>query len=82
MAMTASGGKICLMRKWDINEAVELIGRERLTAAGGVPSMVAELVESKLSKEKNTLESFLFGGAPASNRLPGQAMGVFTTASV
>ena len=41
--MTASGGKICFMHKWSIGEAVRIIKSEKVTAVGGVPSMVREI---------------------------------------
>jgi acyl-CoA synthetase (AMP-forming)/AMP-acid ligase II len=68
--MTAAGGKVVLMYKWDIDEAVRLIREHKLTAAGGVPSMVFELAESDLKRTGSTLEGFLFGGAPSAEGLP------------
>lgn len=54
-------------------------GQEKLTLAGGVPSMVAQMVESQLSKGENTLQAFLFGGAPSSKNLVADASKAFPT---
>ncbi|KDQ17938.1 hypothetical protein BOTBODRAFT_29253 [Botryobasidium botryosum FD-172 SS1] len=61
---TATGGHMILMRKWDVKEAVRLIVSEKVTHAGGVPSVVLDLLETTLKSTPNSLESFGFGGAP------------------
>ena len=43
---TAFGGKIVLMYKWDVDQAVELIEREQVTAVAGVPTTVFQLLET------------------------------------
>lgn len=60
------------MFKWDVEKAVTLIQKEKVTHGGGVPAMVRMLVESKLP-EKNTMEVFFYGGAPAPSELPKDA---------
>ena len=70
---TAVGGRIVLMRKWDVEKAAEIVVKENVTLAGGVPHMALELVErvAALSGGKrNALEGLSFGGGPASVRLP------------
>jgi long-chain acyl-CoA synthetase len=42
--VTAMGGTIVLMYRWDAGEALRLIERERVTSAGGVPVMGRELI--------------------------------------
>lgn len=42
--VTALGGTIVLMYRWDPGEALRLIERERVTSAGGVPVMGRELI--------------------------------------
>lgn len=42
--VTAVGGTIVLMYRWDAGEALKLIERERVTSAGGVPVMGRELI--------------------------------------
>ncbi|MEL7283086.1 MAG: class I adenylate-forming enzyme family protein [Pseudomonadota bacterium] len=42
--VTAVGGTIVLMYRWDAGEALRIIERERVTSAGGVPVMGRELI--------------------------------------
>jgi non-ribosomal peptide synthetase component E (peptide arylation enzyme) len=78
--LTYTGGKVVLMHKWNIDDAVRLIRKHKLTAAGGVPSMVFELAESDLKNTGSTLEGFLFGGAPSPENLPASTKRAFPTA--
>ena len=41
----ASGAKIVLMRKWDVELAMQLIEREKINSAGGVPTIAWQLIE-------------------------------------
>ncbi|KAL0565991.1 hypothetical protein V5O48_016030, partial [Marasmius crinis-equi] len=66
MSAIVTGGKIVLMRNWNPKEAIRLIKAENITTAGGVPSMVADLLEIG----GIALETLSFGGAPASKMLP------------
>ena len=43
-ALTAAGGKIVLMYRWDAKEALTLIERERVSSMSGVPVMSRELI--------------------------------------
>ncbi len=43
-AVTAAGGTIVLMYRWDAGEALKLIERERVTSIGGVPVMGREII--------------------------------------
>ncbi|MDQ2860853.1 MAG: acyl--CoA ligase [Pseudomonadota bacterium] len=43
-AVTAGGGKLVLMRRWDAGEALRLIEAEKVTAMSGVPVMARELI--------------------------------------
>ncbi|HEX7759255.1 MAG TPA: class I adenylate-forming enzyme family protein [Caulobacteraceae bacterium] len=43
-AVTAGGGKLVLMYRWDAGEALKLIEAERITAMSGVPVMSRELI--------------------------------------
>jgi len=42
--VTAAGGKLVLMYRWDAGEALKLIQAERVTAMSGVPVMSRELI--------------------------------------
>src|SRR5665213_1637077 len=43
-AVTAGGGKLVLMYRWDAGEALRLIEAEKVTAMSGVPVMARELI--------------------------------------
>jgi long-chain acyl-CoA synthetase len=63
--VTAAGGKLVLMHRWDAGEALKLIERERCTSAGGVPIMAREIVSHPDFDKYDTssLESVGGGGA-------------------
>ncbi|KAJ2913136.1 hypothetical protein MD484_g7268, partial [Candolleomyces efflorescens] len=80
MMATLTGMKIVLMRKWIVEDAVRLIKRENVAVAGGVPSMVSDLIESSLAG--HPLEGLLFGGAPAPDSLVPRARKAFPAATM
>ncbi|HXW19271.1 MAG TPA: class I adenylate-forming enzyme family protein [Roseiarcus sp.] len=65
------GYKLALMHKWDAERALQLIERERVTSAGGVPTIAWQLVEHpSVSKyDLSSLEAVSYGGAPAAAEL-------------
>ena len=66
-----AGAKIVLMHKWDAELAMQLIERERLTGAGGVPTIAWQLIEHP-NREKydlSSLEGVSYGGAPSAPEL-------------
>ena len=65
------GGKLAMMRRWDPVQAFELIERERLTSAGGVPTIAWQLIEHPLrgNYDLSSLESVSYGGAPSAPEL-------------
>ncbi|KAJ7180050.1 hypothetical protein C8R43DRAFT_971441 [Mycena crocata] len=77
MTATFGGAKIVLLRKWNPKEAARLIRQEKLTSAGGVPSMSSDLIESELSGSDYPLDSLTFGGAPAPDILTTRARAAF-----
>jgi long-chain acyl-CoA synthetase len=65
------GTKIVLMHKWEPELALQLIEREKITSAGGVPVIAWQIVEHP-SIEKydlSSLEIVSYGGAPAASEL-------------
>lgn len=70
-----------MLRKWDTEKAVELILRENLTHAGGLPLVGQELLNSLL-KGSNTLEAISYGGGPVSKKLPGDLTKKFPSVAV
>ena len=65
------GGKLVMMRKWETVRAFELIEREKITQAGGVPTIAWQLLEhpARDQFDLSSLESVAYGGAPASPEL-------------
>jgi long-chain acyl-CoA synthetase len=66
----AAGGKLVLMRKFDAEEALALIAREKVTVTGGVPAVPLSLLEHVKEHDLSSLELVSFGGAPSPLSLP------------
>ena len=66
----AAGGKLVLMRKFDADEALALIAREKVTVTGGVPAVALSLLERADGHDLSSLELITFGGAPSPASLP------------
>ena len=64
---TFSGAKIVMMRRWNPEQALELIERESITSFGGVPTMVFQVLSSPDLAYRNTtsVKTIGYGGAPA-----------------
>jgi len=62
-----NGGKLVLMRKWNVEQALSLIERERITHAGGVPAVAHELASHPARREHDlsSIEALSWGGAPS-----------------
>ena len=69
--MLAAGGKLVFMHKWYPELAMQLIEAERITGAGGVPTIAWQLLEHPaLGKyDLSSLEAISYGGAPAAAEL-------------
>ncbi len=65
------GGKIVMQRKFDAGEALALIERERITSAGGVPTIAWQLLThpDRAKYDISSLESISYGGAPSAPEL-------------
>ena len=66
-----AGAKLAMIRRWDPEAAMQLIERERLTSAGGVPTIAWQLIEHP-AREKydlSSIESMAYGGAPSAPEL-------------
>jgi long-chain acyl-CoA synthetase len=90
---TFGGAKLVMMYKWDVIRAFELIEREKIQSAGGVPTIAWQLIEHPARKnyDLSSLESVAYGGAPSApelvrrlretfpNSQPGQGWGMTET---
>jgi long-chain acyl-CoA synthetase len=65
------GYKLVLQRRWDCDAALGLIERERITHAGGVPTIAWQLLEHPkfADYDLSSLEDIGYGGAPAAPEL-------------
>ena len=75
----AGGAKIVMMRRFEPVRAMELIERERITSAGGVPTIAWQIIEhpDRHKYDLSSLESVSYGGAPASTELVRRIVDVF-----
>jgi long-chain acyl-CoA synthetase len=66
-----SGAKLVMMHKWDVIRAFELIEREKIQSAGGVPTIAWQLIEhpARANYDLSSLESVAYGGAPSAPEL-------------
>jgi long-chain acyl-CoA synthetase len=66
-----AGAKLAMMRRWDPVRAFEVIAREKITMAGGVPTIAWQLIEHPLraNYDLSSLESVAYGGAPSAPEL-------------
>jgi long-chain acyl-CoA synthetase len=93
--MLMGGAKIVMMHRWDVVRAFELIEREKVTMAGGVPTIAWQLIEHPLREnyDLSSLQSVAYGGAPSAPELvrkiketfpkssPGQGWGMTETSA-
>jgi long-chain acyl-CoA synthetase len=77
--VTFGGGKLVLMYKWEPIRAFELIEREKIMAAGGVPTIAWQLIEhpARANYDLSSLESVSYGGAPSAPELVKRLREVF-----
>lgn len=61
-----TGGKLVLMYRWDVSQALELIQREKVLSWSGVPMIVRQLLEhpEATSGALDSLTNIASGGAP------------------
>ncbi len=82
-ASTLNGYKIVFMHKWDADQAIEIIAREKLNSFGGVPSMPLQVLESPLLKshDLSSVRAIQFGGAPPPPELAAMVKKAFPNAA-
>jgi long-chain acyl-CoA synthetase len=74
-----AGGKIVMMRKWEPEQAMQLIEREKVNLAGGVPTIAWQLIEhpARQKYDLSSLEQVSYGGAPSAPELVRKIVEVF-----
>ena len=65
------GDKLVMQRRWDVDAALPLIERERITHFGGVPTIAWQVLEHPKLEEYDlsSVEGVAYGGAPAAPEL-------------
>jgi len=66
-----AGSKFILMHRWDVEEALKLIAKERITSVVGVPSMILQMLEAERFEtfDTSSITTLSYGGAPAMKKL-------------
>ncbi|KII86225.1 hypothetical protein PLICRDRAFT_43796 [Plicaturopsis crispa FD-325 SS-3] len=72
MTNTANGGKLVLMRKWEVDAGMKLIKKEGVTSAGGVPAITLDLMRSPIAGTPDALQfkNITMGAAPMPPSMP------------
>jgi long-chain acyl-CoA synthetase len=78
-----AGAKLVLIHRWNPERALELIEQERITAFGGVPGMVWQVLESPAfaSTDTSSVAGIGYGGAPSAPDLVRRIGGSFPAAT-
>jgi long-chain acyl-CoA synthetase len=65
------GHKLVMQRRWNVDEALPLMEKERITNFGGVPTIPLQVLESpKVDRyDLSSVENVAYGGAPAAPEL-------------
>ena len=77
-----AGWKVVMMHRWDVEQAMELIEREKVTSTGGVPTIAWQLVDGAEhgTRDLSSLMAVTYGGAPAAPELLRKIRQVFPKA--
>nr|XP_018260501.1 long-chain fatty acid CoA ligase [Kwoniella dejecticola CBS 10117]OBR82659.1 long-chain fatty acid CoA ligase [Kwoniella dejecticola CBS 10117] len=65
-----AGSRMVLMRRWNAEEAIRLIIQENVKVIGGVPAVVASIVQSPSLPKDTAFDTVFYGGAPPSSHMP------------
>jgi long-chain acyl-CoA synthetase len=66
-----AGNKVVMQRRWDVDQALEIMQREKITHFGGVPTIAWQVLEHPRINEYDlsSVEGCAYGGAPAAPEL-------------
>jgi long-chain acyl-CoA synthetase len=83
VATFASGGKVVMMRRWNAETALTLIEAERINSLGGVPGMIAQLLDSPsfAQHDLSSVDAISYGGAASGAELMRRVNQAFPGAS-
>lgn len=71
MGQLFAGHTLIYMHRWEVVKAYEIIERERVNIAGGVPTIAWQMLEhpDRTKYDLSSLETISYGGAPAAPEL-------------
>ncbi len=71
MGSMAAGHTTIFMRKWDAEQAMTIIEREKVNVTGGVPTIAWQLIEhpDRARYDLSSIEAIAYGGAPSAPEL-------------
>jgi len=71
MGSVFAGHTSIFMRRWDVEQAMEIIQREKVSLTGGVPTIAWQLLEhpARANYDLSSLEAIAYGGAPSAPEL-------------
>ena len=77
-----AGHRLVMQRRWDVDQALELMQRERVSHFGGVPTIAWQVLEHPRVDEYDlsAVEGVSYGGAPAAPELVKRILARFPTA--
>lgn len=77
-----TGNKIVMQRRWDCDQALPLMAKEKVTHFGGVPTIAWQVLEHPKVDEYDlsSIEGVSYGGAPAAPELVNRIKARFPTA--
>ncbi|KAG8967552.1 hypothetical protein FRC03_009805 [Tulasnella sp. 419] len=64
MPFVMGGGRLHFMRKWDREEAIKIIEKEKIARTAGVPFNMLDVTDSENSNALSSVASIGLGGAP------------------
>ena len=79
MVQLFAGHTVIYMDRWEPVKAFEIIEREKVNLAGGVPTIAWQMIEhpERVNYDLSSLESIAYGGAPAAPELVRKIYEVF-----
>lgn len=79
MGQLFAGHTVIYMHRWEVKQAFEIIEREKVNLAGGVPTIAWQMIEhpERDKYDLSSLESIAYGGAPAAPELVRKIFEVF-----
>jgi acyl-CoA synthetase (AMP-forming)/AMP-acid ligase II len=66
----SDGIPMVLMRRWNVDEAIDLMVRYKVTTMTCVPAIIIAIMQSPRLPKDFAMQGLAYGGAPAPDRMP------------